>query len=199
MNLPRHAELWLAPYLKDRLRRSARRTKPKRAWVSITDHYEPLGMGASLETALGRVARWRDNGRGFPMTHPATLRASGRNTLSSTRRKNTGAICSTASLKSSPSASATWKCICITMTSAATPSFPKSPSSAAVSPTTTACFASRMDEPSLALFMATGRSITRTPMANGAVSMAKLPCCAISAATRTSPCRLFPPRHRAAS
>ena len=60
MNLPRHAELWLVPYLKDRLRKSARRTKPKRAWVSITDHYEPLGMGASLQTALGRVARWRD-------------------------------------------------------------------------------------------------------------------------------------------
>src|ERR1039458_10146751 len=42
MNLPRHAELWFVPYLKDRLRRSARPTKPKRAWVSITDHYEPL-------------------------------------------------------------------------------------------------------------------------------------------------------------
>ena len=35
-------------------------TKPKRAWVAITDHYEPLGMGASVETALGRVAQWRD-------------------------------------------------------------------------------------------------------------------------------------------
>jgi hypothetical protein len=33
---------------------------PKRAWVAITDHYEPLGMGASFETALRRVARWRD-------------------------------------------------------------------------------------------------------------------------------------------
>ena len=60
MNLPRHAEIWLVPYLKDRLRRSARRTKPKRAWVTLADHYEPLGMGASLEVALSRVARWRD-------------------------------------------------------------------------------------------------------------------------------------------
>jgi hypothetical protein len=33
---------------------------PKRAWVTITDHFEPLGMGESVETALGRVARWRD-------------------------------------------------------------------------------------------------------------------------------------------
>jgi len=60
MKLPRHAEIWLVPYLKDRLRKSIRPTKPKRAWVAITDHYEPLGMGASIQTALGRVARWRD-------------------------------------------------------------------------------------------------------------------------------------------
>ena len=34
--------------------------KPKRAWVAITDHYEPLGQGASVATALRRVAQWRD-------------------------------------------------------------------------------------------------------------------------------------------
>jgi hypothetical protein len=60
MKLPRYAEIWLVPYLKDRLRKSVRPTKPKRAWVAITDHFEPLGTGASVETALGRVARWRD-------------------------------------------------------------------------------------------------------------------------------------------
>jgi len=60
MKLPRHAEIWLLPYLKDRLRKTARPTKPKRAWIAITDHYEPLGMGASLATALERVALWRD-------------------------------------------------------------------------------------------------------------------------------------------
>jgi hypothetical protein len=60
MKLPRHAEIWLAPYLKDRLRKSTRPTKPKRAWVVVADHYEPAGMGASLETALGRVAQWRE-------------------------------------------------------------------------------------------------------------------------------------------
>jgi len=60
MKLPRNAEIWLVPYLQDRLRRAARTSKPKRAWVAITDHFEPLGMGASVETALGRVARWRD-------------------------------------------------------------------------------------------------------------------------------------------
>ena len=60
MNLPRHAEIWFLPYLKDRVRNILRPRKPRRAWIAITDHYEPLGMGASTQTALGRVARWRD-------------------------------------------------------------------------------------------------------------------------------------------
>ena len=62
MNLPRYAEKWLAPYVKDRLRKAmgAARPKQKRVWVAITDHYEPLGGGASVEKALGRVAKWRD-------------------------------------------------------------------------------------------------------------------------------------------
>jgi hypothetical protein len=60
MKLPRHAEIWLAPYLRDRLRRRSRPTKPKRAWVLVADHYEPWGMGASVELALSRVGQWRD-------------------------------------------------------------------------------------------------------------------------------------------
>jgi hypothetical protein len=60
MKLPRHAEIWLAPYIKDRLRSRLRPAKPKRAWVAITDHYEPIGMGATLETGLRRVAQWRE-------------------------------------------------------------------------------------------------------------------------------------------
>lgn len=60
MKLPRHAEIWLMPYLNDRLQKRGRSGKPKRAWVAVTDHYEPLGMGASLGTALRRVALWRD-------------------------------------------------------------------------------------------------------------------------------------------
>jgi hypothetical protein len=60
MILPRHAEIWLVPYLKDRVRKSIRSVQPKRAWVAITDHYEPLGRGASLESALGKVGEWRD-------------------------------------------------------------------------------------------------------------------------------------------
>jgi hypothetical protein len=60
MQLPRHAEIWLAPYLKDRLQKVFRPTRPKRAWVAITDHFEPLGKGKFQEGAFGRVARWRD-------------------------------------------------------------------------------------------------------------------------------------------
>ena len=60
MKLPRHAEIWLLPYLRSRVRKSFNSAKPKRAWVAITDHYEPLGMGASVATALNRVAQWRD-------------------------------------------------------------------------------------------------------------------------------------------
>lgn len=60
MKLPRHAEIWLLPYLRDRLRKNMRPTKPKRAWIAITDHYEPIGLGVSIETALGRIGQWRD-------------------------------------------------------------------------------------------------------------------------------------------
>lgn len=60
MKLPRHAETWLLPYIKQTVRRRSLAPKPRRVWLAITDHYEPLGMGASVEAALGRVGRWRD-------------------------------------------------------------------------------------------------------------------------------------------
>jgi hypothetical protein len=58
--LPRHAELWLTPYLKDRLRRAVRRAKPKRAWVVVADHYEPLARSNSADEARRKVAVWRE-------------------------------------------------------------------------------------------------------------------------------------------
>lgn len=60
MKLPRHAELWFVPYLKNRLRRRLHASKPKRAWVALTDHYEPLGGEGSMEIALRRVSRWQE-------------------------------------------------------------------------------------------------------------------------------------------
>ncbi len=70
MKLPRHAEIWLLPYLMDRARKAMRPAQPKRVWVAITDHYEPLGMGASVDTALGRVARWRNQWPRIAMDAP---------------------------------------------------------------------------------------------------------------------------------
>lgn len=60
MSLPRHAEIWLLPYLKSRLRHRNKESSSKRVWLAITDHYEPLGMGASFELAKRRVAQWRE-------------------------------------------------------------------------------------------------------------------------------------------
>ncbi|MGH9559872.1 MAG: hypothetical protein ACRD3S_00325, partial [Terracidiphilus sp.] len=60
MKLPRHAEIWLAPYMKDGVRKAVRRAKPKRAWVALCDHYEPLGRSPSFDRALEKVAEWRD-------------------------------------------------------------------------------------------------------------------------------------------
>jgi len=60
MKLPRHAELWLPGYLRDRARRLGNWPKPKRLWVAITDHYEPLGGKVSMDVANERVARWTD-------------------------------------------------------------------------------------------------------------------------------------------
>ncbi len=60
MKLPRHAEIWLTPYVKDCVRRVLNHVPPKRAWVMVGDHYEPLGRSASLDRALEKVAAWRD-------------------------------------------------------------------------------------------------------------------------------------------
>lgn len=37
-----------------------RPVKQRRAWVALTDHYEPLGGGAPVDTALARVGSWLD-------------------------------------------------------------------------------------------------------------------------------------------
>jgi len=60
MKLPRHAELWLAPYLVDRFRHSIMpRSRPTRVWLTIADHFEPLRGKAPIATGLGQVHRWR--------------------------------------------------------------------------------------------------------------------------------------------
>lgn len=61
MNLPRHAEIWLPAYLRDRFphwtsRRDARHGG--RVWLAIADHFEPFWQGVDESTAEERVALW---------------------------------------------------------------------------------------------------------------------------------------------
>jgi hypothetical protein len=59
VKLPRHAELWLPGYLRDRIARwTSPATGPMRVWLAIADHYEPFVGGAGEETAAERVALW---------------------------------------------------------------------------------------------------------------------------------------------
>ncbi len=57
MRLPRHSQIWLPGYLRDRLSAFARRPG-KRLWLLFADHYEPLWNGADEDTGAERVARW---------------------------------------------------------------------------------------------------------------------------------------------
>ncbi len=59
MKLPKHAELWVPGYLGSRLDRLSGGTRPKRLWVAITDHYEPMGGNVSLAQGMTRVAHWQ--------------------------------------------------------------------------------------------------------------------------------------------
>jgi len=42
------------------MRRVVHKPRPKRIWVAITDHFEPLCAGATAEKARNRVAQWCD-------------------------------------------------------------------------------------------------------------------------------------------
>ena len=59
MRLPRNAEIWLAPYLLDRAEWLINSRQIRNVFLAITDHYEPLWNGASLEKGRERVALWR--------------------------------------------------------------------------------------------------------------------------------------------
>ena len=61
MSFPKNADLWFPAYLHDRARHLASRHPAKRLWVSITDHYEPLGGKVSLQVAHARVAAWQQH------------------------------------------------------------------------------------------------------------------------------------------
>ncbi len=60
MHLPRHAELWLPAYIRDRIQNRFARKKIRRVWVAVMDHYEPFWNRPSLEQAAARVKLWSD-------------------------------------------------------------------------------------------------------------------------------------------
>lgn len=61
MKLPRHAEIWLRPYLADRIHRLLKGSTPRvrHVWLAVTDHFEPFWNGADLQTAGRRVRAWQ--------------------------------------------------------------------------------------------------------------------------------------------
>jgi hypothetical protein len=60
MRLPRNADQWMLPYIKDRLRRLAANSQARRIWITLADHYEPVGNCASAAEALTCVRHWQD-------------------------------------------------------------------------------------------------------------------------------------------
>ncbi len=57
MHLPRNAQIWFPGYLKSHFR-TIRQPAPKRVWLTIADHFEPLWNNASEETGAERVNAW---------------------------------------------------------------------------------------------------------------------------------------------
>jgi len=79
MKLPRHAEIWLPPYVADRTRKllGGGSSPLRHVWLTLADHFEPFWNRADIETALRRVGAWRkrwpkiaDNTRDHANTSP---------------------------------------------------------------------------------------------------------------------------------
>jgi len=61
MKLPRHAEIWLPPYLANRARKllGSESCPIRHVWLTIADHFEPFWKRANFDTARQRVDAWR--------------------------------------------------------------------------------------------------------------------------------------------
>ena len=96
MKLPRNAELWLLPYIQDRVRRLKVPVRPKRIWITLADHYEPVGNSRSAGEALNCVRHWQNGWQRIAADAPLDAAARPPATASSIRRKSTAVICSMA-------------------------------------------------------------------------------------------------------
>lgn len=71
MKIPRHADIWLPGYLKDRWSRwLSFEARPKRLWVTITDHYEPFWRNTDEQLARQRVSLWQHHWPEIARRHP---------------------------------------------------------------------------------------------------------------------------------
>ena len=70
MKFPRQADLWFPSFLRNRVARLTHSGAPKRLWVALTDHYEPMGGNVPLETGLARVGAWEDRWPGIAAAAP---------------------------------------------------------------------------------------------------------------------------------
>lgn len=75
MRFPKYANLWVPDLVRHSIRRRDR-SRARRLWVAITDHYEPLGGMVSLDVASARVKAWEDRWPGIALKAP--LDAAGR-------------------------------------------------------------------------------------------------------------------------
>jgi len=121
MSLPRNAEIWLLPYLKDKVRKSLRPAKPRRAWVTITDHYEPIGKQGTVEGALRRVAQWQEKWPKVADNAPRDAAGQCPQHTFSTRKRNTTVVLSMALQRWCALELAMSRCIYITRMSSVIP------------------------------------------------------------------------------
>ena len=61
MKLPRHAEIWALPYMRERCSHLLSREPVRRVWLTVCDHYEPLWGNPTFEVALQRVRLWEQH------------------------------------------------------------------------------------------------------------------------------------------
>lgn len=62
MKLPRHSQIWGPPYAWQRFVRTVQPSPaPRKIWVAMADHFEPMWLRPDFHTAQARVDLWRES------------------------------------------------------------------------------------------------------------------------------------------